>query len=80
MGDIYDVATYQPKKSLGSLLSRVRVEMLAALDQGAQCRQAARAAGAERGAVHHHREPGAVRRNRSRPRICARASRTMRVR
>jgi len=33
MGDIYDVATYQPKKSLGSLLSRVRVEMLAALDR-----------------------------------------------
>jgi DNA-binding MarR family transcriptional regulator len=33
MGYIYDVATYQPKKSLGSLLSRVRVEMLAALDR-----------------------------------------------
>ena len=33
MGDTYDVATYQPKKSLGSLLSRVRVEMLAALDR-----------------------------------------------
>ena len=32
MGDIYDVATYQPKKSVGALLSRVRVEMLAALD------------------------------------------------
>ena len=33
MGDIYDNATYQPCKSLGSLLSRVRVEMLAALDR-----------------------------------------------
>ena len=33
MGDIYDVATYQPKKSLGSLLGRVRVEMLTALDR-----------------------------------------------
>ncbi|MBS0379713.1 MAG: MarR family transcriptional regulator [Proteobacteria bacterium] len=32
MGDIYDLATYQPKKSVGALLSRVRVEMLAALD------------------------------------------------
>jgi DNA-binding MarR family transcriptional regulator len=33
VGDIYDVATYQPKKSIGALLSRVRVEMLAALDK-----------------------------------------------
>ena len=33
MGDIYEVATYQPKKSVGALLSRVRVEMLAALDK-----------------------------------------------
>jgi DNA-binding MarR family transcriptional regulator len=33
VGDIYDVSTYQPKKSVGSLLSRVRVEMLAALDK-----------------------------------------------
>ena len=32
MGDIYDGATYQPCKSIGSLLSRVRVELLAALD------------------------------------------------
>ena len=31
MSDIYDLATYQPKKSVGALLSRVRVEMLAAL-------------------------------------------------
>ena len=33
MGDIYDTANYQPKKSVGALLSRVRVEMLAALDR-----------------------------------------------
>src|SRR2546430_15140171 len=31
MGDIYDSATYQPSKSIGSLLSRVRVDMLAAV-------------------------------------------------
>lgn len=33
MGEIYDLTTYQPKKSVGALLSRVRVEMLAALDK-----------------------------------------------
>lgn len=33
MGDIYDSATYQPCKSIGSMLSRVRVEMLAVLDR-----------------------------------------------
>ena len=33
MGDIYDIATYQPTKSVGALLSRVRVEMLATLDK-----------------------------------------------
>ena len=33
MGDIYDSASYQPRKSVGSLLSRVRVAMLAALDE-----------------------------------------------
>jgi len=33
MGDIYDITTYQPKKSVGYLLNRVRVEMLAALDR-----------------------------------------------
>jgi DNA-binding MarR family transcriptional regulator len=33
LGDIYDGATYQPCKSIGSLLSRVRVELLAALDR-----------------------------------------------
>jgi DNA-binding MarR family transcriptional regulator len=32
VGDIYDNATYQPCRSIGSLVSRVRVEMLAALD------------------------------------------------
>ncbi|HLY53181.1 MAG TPA: hypothetical protein VKQ31_09255, partial [Steroidobacteraceae bacterium] len=32
MGDIYDSTSYQPRKSIGSLLARVRVEMLAALD------------------------------------------------
>ena len=33
MGDIYDSASYQPRKSIGSLLARVRVAMLAALDE-----------------------------------------------
>ncbi len=33
MGDIYDSATYSPCKSVGSLLSRVRVEILSALDR-----------------------------------------------
>jgi DNA-binding MarR family transcriptional regulator len=33
LGDIYDSTSYQPRKAIGSLLSRVRVEMLAALDQ-----------------------------------------------
>lgn len=33
MSDIYDSTSYQPRKSIGSLLSRVRVEMLAALDE-----------------------------------------------
>jgi DNA-binding MarR family transcriptional regulator len=32
LGDIYDSATYHPRKSIGSLLGRVKVEMLAALD------------------------------------------------
>ena len=32
MGDIYDSASYQPRRSIGAMLSRVRVEMLAALD------------------------------------------------
>lgn len=33
LGDIYDSSTYQPRKSVGSLLSRVRVEMLTTLDR-----------------------------------------------
>jgi DNA-binding MarR family transcriptional regulator len=33
LGDIYDSATYSPCKSVGSLLSRVRVEILSALDR-----------------------------------------------
>ncbi len=33
MGDIYDGATFQPRKAIGSLLARVRVEMLGALDK-----------------------------------------------
>ena len=32
MGEIYDSASYQPGRNLGSLVSRVKVEMLAALD------------------------------------------------
>jgi DNA-binding MarR family transcriptional regulator len=32
MGDIYDSASYQPRKAIGALLTRVKVEMLAALD------------------------------------------------
>ena len=33
MGDIYDSTSYQPRKSVGYLLSRVRIEMLTALDR-----------------------------------------------
>ncbi len=33
LGDIYESATYQPSKSIGAMLSRVRAEMLAALDR-----------------------------------------------
>lgn len=33
MGDIYDSTNYQPRKSIGSLLGRVRVAMMAALDE-----------------------------------------------
>jgi len=33
VSEIYDSATYQPRKSIGALLARVRVEMLAALDR-----------------------------------------------
>jgi DNA-binding MarR family transcriptional regulator len=33
LGDIYDSSTYQPRRSIGALLSRVKVEMLAAVDR-----------------------------------------------
>lgn len=33
MGDIYDAATYEPRKGIGHLLHRVRMEMLAAVDR-----------------------------------------------
>jgi DNA-binding MarR family transcriptional regulator len=33
LGDIYDSATYQPRKSIGALMTRVRVAMLVALDR-----------------------------------------------
>jgi len=33
MGDIYDSGSYQPGKSIGAMLSRVKAEMLAALDR-----------------------------------------------
>ncbi|MBV8975403.1 MAG: MarR family transcriptional regulator [Sinobacteraceae bacterium] len=33
MSDIYESATYQPGRSIGALLSRVKVEMLSALDR-----------------------------------------------
>ena len=33
MGDIYDSTSYQPGKSIGAMLSRVKAEMLAALDR-----------------------------------------------
>jgi DNA-binding MarR family transcriptional regulator len=33
MGDIYDSATYEPRKGIGHLLHRVRTEILAAVDR-----------------------------------------------
>ena len=33
MADVYDIETYQPRKGVGHLLSRVRMEMLTALDK-----------------------------------------------
>ena len=33
MGDVYDIESYQPRKGVGHLLTRVRSEMLAALDE-----------------------------------------------
>ena len=39
MGDVYDIETYQPRKGVGHLLSRVRAEMLAALDEALEADQ-----------------------------------------
>ena len=33
MADVYDIETYQPRKGVGHLLSRVRMELLTALDK-----------------------------------------------
>jgi MarR family transcriptional regulator, multiple antibiotic resistance protein MarR len=33
MGDIYDIETYEPRKGIGYLLSRVRTEMTEAMDR-----------------------------------------------
>ncbi len=33
LGDVYDIDSYQPRKGVGYLLSRVRTQMLAALDE-----------------------------------------------
>jgi DNA-binding MarR family transcriptional regulator len=33
LADVYDIETYQPRNGVGHLLSRVRTEMLAALDK-----------------------------------------------
>jgi DNA-binding MarR family transcriptional regulator len=33
LGDVYEIESYQPRKGVGHLLSRVRSEMLAALDE-----------------------------------------------
>ncbi len=33
LGDVYEIETYQPRKGVGHLLSRVRAEMFAALDK-----------------------------------------------
>ena len=39
MGDVYDIETYQPRKGVGHLLSRVRTELLAALDKALEADQ-----------------------------------------
>ena len=39
MGDVYEIETYQPRKGVGHLLSRVRAEMLAALDKALEADQ-----------------------------------------
>jgi DNA-binding MarR family transcriptional regulator len=36
MGDIYDSATYEPRKGIGHLMHRVRTEILAAVDRELQ--------------------------------------------
>src|ERR1700704_991789 len=36
LADVYDLETYQPRKGVGHLLSRVRTEMLDALDKALQ--------------------------------------------
>src|SRR3984893_13342234 len=36
MGDIYDPATYEPRKGIGHLMHRVRTEILAAVDRELQ--------------------------------------------
>jgi DNA-binding MarR family transcriptional regulator len=39
VGDVYEIETYQPRKGVGHLLSRVRAEMLAALDKALEADQ-----------------------------------------
>ena len=77
MSDIYESASYQPRKAVGALLSRVRVEMLAALD--AELAADKRLAPLEMSAaqfivIANARRPAASRNRRP---TCARASPTM---
>jgi DNA-binding MarR family transcriptional regulator len=39
LGDVYEIETYQPRKGVGQLLSRVRAEMLVALDKAFEADQ-----------------------------------------
>jgi DNA-binding MarR family transcriptional regulator len=39
LGNVYDIETYQPRKGVGHLLSRVRTEMLVALDKALEADQ-----------------------------------------
>jgi DNA-binding MarR family transcriptional regulator len=39
LGDVYEIETYQPRKGVGYLLSRVRTEMLLALDKALEADQ-----------------------------------------
>jgi DNA-binding MarR family transcriptional regulator len=39
VGDVYDIETYQPRKGVGHLLSRVRAELLVALDEALEADQ-----------------------------------------